>query len=102
MSVVMRHFGLPATVTRPHEPAITTTVAWVPPLTEEHPSGATAARRRESRKVLAVRRDQVPTVPRGTVIVAPEELDGTDETWRVDGVEHEEHDHYRLVVLKVS
>jgi hypothetical protein len=99
MGVVMDAFGVPATVTTPGGAPVETTVAWVPPLTEEFPP-ASALQRKEPVKVLALRRDAVDAAPRGTLIAAPEELGGTVVTWRVDSPQQVESDCLRVVVVR--
>jgi hypothetical protein len=49
---------------------------------------------------MALRRDEVPSVPAGTIIVAPELPDGEPETWVVDGHERQEGDHQRVIVRR--
>lgn len=100
ISACFAAFGVAATVTRPprDDAPITTTGVWITPLTPELPGGM-GLQRREIRRVLALRRDQVPTVPRGTIISAPEYAGQTPKTWRVDGYELEEADHHRVIVV---
>ena len=69
------------------------------PVAESVPYG-TDFQRREPRRVLAVKRADVVTLPRGTVITAPEKLGGADKTWRVDGLEREIDAYYwRAIVV---
>lgn len=98
---LFRAFGVAVTVTPPGEDAIETTGVWVSPLTETWPAGLDLERS-EPRHVLALRRDEVASVPRGTVVVAPEQGGGDDQTWRVDGIERVESDHHRVVLVPVS
>lgn len=97
---IMAAFGVSAVVTRPAPDAtpITTTVVWHPTQTEDVPVGNEFARR-EPRRVLAVRRDEVPTMPRGTLVVCAEESGGASETWRVDALDRYESDLIRVVVV---
>lgn len=92
--------GVPATVTRPDDAPIATTVIWVTPVMEDLPVGSDEFSRREPRKVLALRRDQVSTVPRGTVIEAPERKGGCSKVWKVDGLERQDSEHHRVIVIK--
>jgi hypothetical protein len=97
-------FGVPATVTRPvpDDAPITTTGIWLQPLEETRPVGADF-QRRDPRKVLALPRSAVPTLPRATLIDAPEELGGAVKTWRVDGFERAtESDLWRATVVMAS
>lgn len=102
-SVAMACFGVPATVTRPAPDAtpIETTAVWVPSATEGQPIGM-EFQRQVAIRVLALPRDLVPTVPRGTLVVAPEMLGGDVRTWRVDSTDRIEYDHTRVVVLPVE
>lgn len=101
MDVVLEAFGVPAVVTRPapDNTPISTTVAWLPPLTEDVPAGVEFGRR-EAIRVLAIDKGDVATVPRGTTIVAPLELDGDDVTWRVEAVVRVEDDCVRVIVIE--
>jgi hypothetical protein len=96
-------FGVPVTVTRPapDDTAITTTGIWVTPSTEDVPSGAEFSRR-DPRRVLALSRTAVPTCPRGTRIDAPEEQAAdTVLEWRVEGLDRQEGEHVRVVVVQM-
>lgn len=95
--------GVPATFTRP-APDNTPIVAegiWVTPVTEAIP-GNVEFSRREPIRIMAVPRALVPTVPRGTTIVAPEVAGGVNKTWRVDATERVDVDRVRVVVVPVS
>jgi hypothetical protein len=93
--------AVPATVTRPapDDDPIETRVLWVTPVTEEAPFAGGRFARREPRRIAALRRDQVATVPVGTAIVAPEKDGDDDMGWRVEGIDRIEADHYRVVVV---
>jgi hypothetical protein len=97
----IRTFGVPATVTRPapdDAPIEASGAIWVTPVTEEQPSGVTFGRR-ERRRVLSLLTSEVPTIPRGTVIEAPDERDGTTQRWIVQAVDVIEAEHTRVVVV---
>lgn len=87
-------------VTRPapDNAPIEATGVWVTPLTELVPSGMDF-RRAERKRVLSFSRAEVPTVPRGTAIVAPERDGDEDRTWRADGIEQDDADHIRVLVV---
>lgn len=103
MDPIFSAFGVPVTVTRPapDDDPIVTTGVWVSPIPDDVPVGM-EFQRRERRKVLALDRDAVPTVPRGTVIVAPERDSEDAQTWRVDSLEQEDADHHRVRVVQVE
>jgi hypothetical protein len=95
--------GVDVVVTRPapdNDP-IETRGIWLTPLTEDVPIGMDF-QRREPIRVIALSRLAVPTVPRGTVIVAPEKAGDDDEEWLVDGVERVEADHSRVTVRRIE
>jgi len=89
--------GIPATVTRPREVAISTRVIWWTPISDDRPGGFDLQSSRPER-VACLRRDEVPTVPRDTVIEAPERGGGTVKKWHVDGHAVTEADHVRVIV----
>lgn len=93
--------GVAATVTRPapENTPIATTGIWVRPLHEEREPFGVNRRRREPRQVLSLPRADVATMPEGTFIVAPEFTGGPPITWRWDGLEQAESDHWRVVVV---
>lgn len=92
--------GVLATVTRPapDNTPIETVGVWLPPATEGFPTGADF-QRREPQRVMALRRDEVPSVPRGTLIAAPEKGGDAVQVWRVDGFERYDADHHRVLVI---
>lgn len=100
---MLEAFGVPATVTRPapNDTPIETTALWVAPIPEGQPIGAEWPRQ-EPHKVMALPLADVPTVPHGTLIEAPEFRDGPVKTWRKDGDERREYDHVRVFVVEVD
>ncbi len=98
-------FGVPATVTRPapDNAPVETTAVWLPdPLDETRPAG-TDFQRREPRKVLALRRDApLPTMPRGTIVAAPEISGGAVKNWRVDELDRTLSDEWRVIVVRTA
>jgi hypothetical protein len=94
--------GVDATVTRPapdNTPIVTTGI-WLQPLEESRPYG-TDFQRREPRRVLVLPRANVPTLPRGSAVVAPETRGGTPITWRVDGFDRAvDPDYWRAIVVQ--
>lgn len=95
-------FGVSVTVTRPapDDDTIATSAIWVPTTTEDLPGGE-VFHRRDPRRVLALKRDEVPVIPIGTTILAPELPSGPDQHWRVDGFERSEVDLWRVVVVPI-
>lgn len=92
--------GVPATVTRPYpdDTPIETSVIWLQPITNDVPVGVDF-QRREPERVLGIRLDEVPTVPRGSVILAPERVGSVVSRWRVDALASLDADHGRYVVV---
>ena len=97
-------WGVPVTVTRPAPDStpIEATGVWLP-AADETPAFGRELARKQPRKVLVVRKSEVPTVPRGTSIAAAE-LDGGDVlTWSVDGMSDPVYpDHFRLLVSRAG
>jgi hypothetical protein len=101
-------FGLPATVTVPGEDPVTTTVIWLPP--EPSPVEGVYLRTQEAQRVLALpaavfpvdAATRRPTIPRGTVIAAAEQVGGTVVSWGVESIKSQHADEIRLVVIPRS
>lgn len=94
-------FGLPAIVTRPapDDIPIDTKGFWIQPLEEAQPYG-TDFKRREPRRVFVLSRTALPTLERGTTIVAAEIAGGEAKTWRVDGFDRAvDPDHWRAILV---
>lgn len=93
------------TVTRPapDDDAITTRGIWMTPNTEAMPPGS-GFQRGEAIRILAVRRDDVPTVPKGTIVLAPhpEDLEADPVGWVVDGTDRREVDHHRVILIRAT
>lgn len=87
--------GVPATVTRPVSDPIETTGIWVPTAAVDVPESADF-RRREAQRVMAFRRDQVPTAPKGTIVLAPEVTGGPVLRFVVDGPEHADREIHQV------
>lgn len=89
--------GVDATVTRPQpdDVPIATRVIWLTAATE----GFTEMQRREARRVMALRRDDVPTAPLGTLVLAPDPEGGPIRRWRVDGFERFDTATIRVTVV---
>lgn len=90
--------GVAATVTPPGEAAIATSGIWLSPMVEDQPIGRDFAVR-EPRRVMALRRDEVSDVPRGTIIAASETIGGVSRNWQIDGVESTMPDHFRVIIV---
>ena len=102
--------GLDAVITRPapDDEPITTRIIWLTPAPDLNPIGLDDQRfqpnfqRRDPIRMLALPRGDVPTAPRGTLIVAKEWGSTTDSTWRVDGSVEHHPDHVKVAVVMVD
>ncbi len=90
--------GVTAVVTRPGEDAVTTTGIWQRPLLEDLPVGREFAAR-EPRRIMALRRDVLEEVERGTTVAAAETIGGTSQDWQIDGIETVESDYYLVRLI---
>lgn len=100
-SLNFRAHGVAATVTRPFpdDTPITTRVIWVTPITEDRLDIGGGLQHRAPIRVAAVLKADVPTVPRGTVILAPPKAGDDEVRWQVDGIDRVEADHVRVIVV---
>jgi hypothetical protein len=77
-------FSLPATLTPPAGQAVSVRAVWITPQTVEVPIGL-EARVAEAKRTLALLREEVASVPRGTRIVVAEISGASPREWTVDG-----------------
>lgn len=90
-------FGVAASVRVPGQPAVSTTIIWLTPISDDKPLGS-GLPRREIQRAVAIRRDDVPSVPRGTVITVAEHLADASGNWVVDSLDAIFEDHHRVTV----
>lgn len=90
--------GIAATVIRPSpdDTPIETRIIWLPSTPEDVPPGQFS--RREQAKVIGLRRDDVPTLPVGTLIDASERSGDAVQRWRVTDIDQQDVDHHRAYV----
>jgi hypothetical protein len=95
--------GVPAQVTRPapDDTVIATTVIWLTTGSEQLPNGAGFGRVGPTHQ-MAIRLDEVPTVPIGTLIQAAPPTGGSALGWKVDGIDAVFADHVRAFVVRAS
>lgn len=98
LGVAFDTLGVPATVTLPNATVIQTTAIWMVPTLEDVPSGM-ELQRRQVRRVLALKKDDVAAVARGTLITLAERVGDPSSTWRVDEIDASEPRHVRVVVI---
>ena len=91
-------FAVVATVTPPAGAPVQARVFWLPPETVESPSGADV-RVVETRRSMVLSRAEVPSAPRGTVILIPEFDGAAPSEWEVDSVDSSHYDHLRVTVV---
>lgn len=74
------------TMPAPNNTPLDIRAIWLTPEAPVQPFGQDLGRV-DPKRVLAIQRTAtLPSIPRGSVIVAPETEGGTDKTWRVEGV----------------
>lgn len=98
MAPLLAAFGVPVTVTVPGQAPIETTGIWLQ--WDERPEMDFS--RHDPRRGLALARVDVPAVPRGTALEAPEVGGGTSRAWRVDGMAYSDQDHHCVFVVPVT
>lgn len=89
--------GVAAVVTVPDGTPVATRIIWIMPVTEP-----TTDLRREPRRMLAVRRDEVPELPKGTTVEVTEHLLEEPTLWSVDGMADVLPDQHRCYVVPVA
>lgn len=99
LTPLLAAFSVAATVTRPqpNDTPITTEGIWLPEQTVDRPGGSEFTRASRERVFCLDR--SIGRLPTGTVIEAAEESGGTVRRWIVDGVDREEHDLIRVLVV---
>lgn len=102
LSAALAAFGVAGTVTVAGEEPVETTVLWSATDTVEVPVGGGDYKRVEERRVMSIAKADVPRVPMGTLVTAPEYSGAADRTWKVDAIQHEDFDHIRAVMVEVA
>lgn len=93
--------GVPATVTLSGGQPIVTSAIWLEPILIDAPA-STDLQRRNVRRVVALRKADVPTAPRGTRIDGAEREGGPVLSWRVDEADAADPVHMRVIVVPWS
>jgi hypothetical protein len=78
------------------EAAVETRGLWQTPSTE--PAGFDL-RRQEARRVLVLSRTTITSLPRGSIVLAPDRTNGEVLRWRIDGVDRVEDEVIRVFVV---
>jgi len=84
--------GVPATVD-----GVATRIIWLVSGQDPRPAGGEFGRA-DPRRTMALRRDHVPEIPRGTEILVTEHLLDAPAAWVVDSTDEIRSDHIRVVV----
>lgn len=87
----------PALVTVSGAGPISTTVIWLTPVPADQPGGS-GLQYQEAKRAIAVRRDEVPELPLGSIIEATEPTLAAPTSWRVDSILQVEPLHWRVLV----
>jgi hypothetical protein len=90
-------FGISAVVTVPGASPVPTTVIWLAPVAIQ--TEGVVSRTNDPLPVLSLPRSAVPTVARGTLIVAAEYAGGPAATWCVEAILGKTADEIRVVVI---
>ena len=100
LGLAMDAFSVPIVVTLPYENPVTKRGAWVPPTPEAF---GDEIQRVELRRIMAVMKSEVPALPTGTLIDAPEFKDSAIKTWKVDAhALGSDDEHHRVLLLEVD
>lgn len=109
ITAAMDAFSVPAVVTLSYTSPVTTRGIWVTPITEDVPIGAGSGRRSvgefqrlELKRIMALSKTDIPKIPIGTEIVAPEISGGPTKIWKVDALELADDEHNRVVLVEVD
>lgn len=91
--------GVPAVVTPPASASVETRIIWADREATALVPGEGSFQRVEPRRIMAIRRDEVEAVPRGTIVAVTEHLLDAPTGWKVDAMDQVESDHFRVVVV---
>lgn len=95
--------GVAGVIRRPEPDStpIDSVVVWLTHQSLLTPDQGMRIGRREPSRTACISRVDVPTVPRGTILEAPE-FEGADvRRWKVEALEAEEYDHVRARVILI-
>lgn len=97
----MDAFSVPAVVTLEFQNPVTTRGIWITPEADADPAGSDL-QRRELKRVMAFTRTDIPVIPIGTKVVAPEFEGQPSKTWNVDALDLADDEHKRVVLVEVD
>jgi hypothetical protein len=79
---------------------VVTTGIWQTFPVEDFQPYGTQFQRRDPKRILALPRNVLDELPRGSTIVAPERHGGPNKTWLVADLDRLEADHWRAIVTE--
>ncbi len=100
LAAALDAFGVAAEVTLPGEEPVPTTVIWLPPVALQ--TLGVLSQTNRPLPVLALVKADVPSVPTGTQIDAPELEGGDIKSWVVEAVIGMTADEIRVVVIPAA
>ena len=101
LTLAMDAFSVPAVVTLKFQNPVSTRGIWGTSEADEFEVGG-EYQRRAPKRIMAISKTDVPTVPRGTKIVAPEREGGTTKNWEVEEVDRADPDYHRVILIEVD
>ena len=101
LSLAMDAFSVPAVVTLKSENPVTTRGVWLSPEAVGFDVGD-EYQGRAPKRIMAIGKSDVPTIPRGTKIVAPEESGEATKTWEVQESARVQNDQHNIVLIEAD
>lgn len=93
--------GIPATLQGPWESPLEGRIVWLRNLEEDAPYGTQYAKV-GARRRMAIQRDGVTNIPKGSIVTAPEEIGAEATDWQVDGTEEVTRTHFLVAVTPAT
>jgi hypothetical protein len=91
--------GTQAAITRPWENPISTKIIWIGPIEKESPPVGLEYAKRGARELMAVRKDEVPKLQRGSIVNAAGPPGDTVRDWQVDSIARSDRDYFYAIVV---
>ena len=101
LTLALDAFSVPAVVTLKSENPVTTRGVWLSPEAVGFDVGD-EYQGRAPKRIMAIAKADVPTIPRGTTIVAPEESGEATKTWEVQESALVQHDQHNVVLIEAD
>jgi hypothetical protein len=90
--------GVPATVTIPGGDPVETRIIWLTPSQDGAPGAPAVFQRNDPQRAMAIRRDDLPTLPLESLVAVTEPNLEDPTEWLVDSFLVTEPEHYRVSV----